>query len=83
MRMVQTSGMELIEFHVGDSATGAPSHGDAIPRGTVRIAGVQVHLACAPGRQDDESSLKYFHAARALIEHVGACATVGEATEFR
>ena len=58
MRVEQTGWMELVEFHVGDSTTGPPRHGDAITGGAVRITRIQVDLACSAGGQQHKSSLE-------------------------
>ncbi len=51
LRVIQAGRVELVEFHIGDAATGAPGHGDAIAGSAVRVAGVQIHLAGATGGQ--------------------------------
>src|ERR1051326_1268439 len=48
-RMIEASGMELDEFHVGDGCAGAISHRHAITSGNVRIGRVKIDLAATPG----------------------------------
>src|SRR5690625_3941714 len=43
--VIQAGRMKLIELHVGDTAAGAPRHGDAVAGRAVWIAGEQVDLA--------------------------------------
>src|SRR5690606_37676602 len=49
--MIEAGGVELVEFHICHATTRSPSHGDAIPTGTIRIAAVEIHLAGAAGCQ--------------------------------
>jgi hypothetical protein len=51
VRVIQAGGMKLHEFQVGDPATGAPGHGDAVAGGRIRVGGVEEHLAGAAGGQ--------------------------------
>ena len=59
VRVVQAGGVKLDEFHVGDPATGAPAHGDAVARRDVGIGGVEINLACAARGQRDMSGRQW------------------------
>ena len=74
--------MELIEFHIGHPAARAPGHGDAVTGGAVGIAGIEVDLAGATGRQDREAGAEGFHMATAAVEDIGAQAAVARLAQF-
>jgi hypothetical protein len=54
-RMVQGSGVELDEFHVGHFNARPKAHGNAVPGGNVRVAGIAVHFAGTTGTKDGNS----------------------------
>ena len=66
--------MELDELHVGHAAAGAPGHGDAVARGHIRVAGVDVDLAGAARGEDHEARTEGVDASGLDIENVGAVA---------
>src|SRR5690606_22532992 len=80
--VIEASGVELVELHVGHPATGAPGHGNAIARCAVRIAGIEVHLAGATGGQYGEASAEGLYMAAATIEDIGAQAAIVLLAEF-
>src|SRR5690242_13690663 len=51
MRMVQTGGMELDEFHVRNAAACTPPHCNPVPRSRVGIGSIKIHLACTTGSE--------------------------------
>ena len=55
MGVIQASWMKLIELHIRHATPGPPSHGDAVTSRTVRVAGIQVDLACAAGGQNNKA----------------------------
>jgi len=73
--VIETGGMELVEFQVACSATCAPRHGDAVAASAVGVAGVQVDLRGTARGQHDEARLKGFDLARVAVEHIGTQAT--------
>ena len=80
--MVETGGMELDEFHVGDAATGSPGHGDAVPGGDVGIAAVEVCFAGAAGGEDGGPRAKGLDASPVAVEDVCPVAPIGLDAEF-
>ena len=69
--MVQAGRMELVEFHVGDTAAGAPGHGDAVTTGGVRITGIQVNLAGAAGGEYHLAGTEGLDALPVAVQHIG------------
>ena len=55
MRVIQTGGMELIEFEIRNTTACAPRHSDAVAARSVRIAGVKIGFTGAAGGQSDEA----------------------------
>src|SRR5690554_880369 len=80
--VIQAGGMELVELQVGHPAACTPGHGDAIPRGAVRVAGVEIHLARAAGSQYGESGAEGLHMTAVAVEDVGAEAAVARQTQL-
>src|SRR5690554_8206713 len=74
--------MELVELQVGHPAACTPGHGDAIPRGAVRVAGVEIHLARAAASLYGESCAEGLHMAAVAVEAVGAEAAVARQTQL-
>ena len=73
----QAGRVELHEFHVGNPAAGAPGHGDAVTRGTVRVARIQIdHVGAAGGEHHGFRRVRV-HAAGVAIEQIGAEGLVG------
>jgi len=68
--------MELHEFHVADFEARAPGHGDAVARGDVGIAGVEVDLAGAAGGQQRVRRAHGEDFVRGPVEEIGADAGV-------
>ncbi len=64
--------MELDKLHVADPGPGPVGHGDAVPRGDVRVAGVEIDLAHPPGGQEGDGSRKGVHFPGLGVEDVGA-----------
>ena len=64
--------MELNEFHIGDSATGAPAHCDTVAGGSVRVGGIEINLVRAAGRQYRVLRRKGQHLVFFLVENVSA-----------
>ena len=75
--MIETGGVKLDEFHVGDPTTGPPGHGDAVSGGDIGIAGVKVCLAGAAGGQDYRPSAERIDVSRLTIEDVCPVTPVG------
>ena len=44
VRVVQAGGVELVELHVGNTATGPPGHGNSVSGSAVRIGSVAIRL---------------------------------------
>ena len=63
--------MKLHELHVGHPATGTPGHGDAIPGGDIRVAGVEIDLAGPAGGDDHEPGEQGLDLAAGLVEDIG------------
>jgi len=42
--MIEASGVELDELHIGHPNTGAVPYGDTVPGGDIRIAGITINL---------------------------------------
>ena len=66
--------MELVEFQVGNPATGAPGHGDAIAAGAIRVAGIEVGLAGPTGGHRHEACLEQFNVSAVTIQDISAVA---------
>src|SRR3989344_9249906 len=77
MRMPQASGVKLNKFHVGHATTGAPGHRDAIAGGGVRIAGVEIYLGGAAGREHRKRRPQGPYPTADLVEHVQPKTTIG------
>ena len=56
--VIEAGGVELDEFHVADPGPGPVGHGDAVARGDVRVAGVEIDLAHPPGGQEGDGGLQ-------------------------
>jgi len=52
VRMIEAGGVELDEFHVGDRRTGPVGDGDAVPRGDVGVARVEIDFPGSPRGED-------------------------------
>jgi hypothetical protein len=72
LRVVETGRVKLHELHVRDPTPGAPGHGDAVASGHIRVAGIEVDLVRASGRQDDEACEIGLDLSGAEIQDVGA-----------
>ena len=70
--MVKAGGVKLIELQVGHPAPRAPGDRDAVATGTVRVRGVAIGLAGAPGCEHDGTCADRLHCAVAGTEQVGA-----------
>ena len=64
--------MKLVEFHIRHPTARSPCHGNAVAGRTVRVARVQVDLACTTSGQNNEPRLKYLHTPSGSIQHIGA-----------
>ena len=69
--VIEAGGVELDEFHVADPGPGPVGHGDAVSRGDVRVAGVEIDLAHPPGGQEGDGGLKGVHLPGQGVEDVG------------
>jgi len=76
VRVIQTGGVELDEFHVGHPAASAPGHGNSVTRGGVRVAGVQINLADAAGGQYGMAGTDSDNLIAGDVEHIGTKAAV-------
>ena len=76
LRVIEAGGMKLHELHVGYSATCAPGHGDAIPGGDIRVAGIEVDLAGPAGSDDHEAGEQRLDLTAGLVEDIGPQAAV-------
>ncbi len=81
LRVIQASGVKLVELKVRHPAAGTPGHGDAVAAGSVRVAGVQVDLGGAARRQDGEARAVRIHFATVAIEHIGTKAALSVQAE--
>ena len=61
LRMIQTGGMELIEFHIRHTATSTPGHGNTVTAGHIRIRCVLIHFARAARGQHNETAADNFN----------------------
>ena len=68
--------MKLDKFHIGDTASGAPGHRNAVSGRAVRIAGIEVNFARTPGRKHYFLCGKHIDVMIAAIECVKALAAV-------
>ena len=68
--VVQAGGVELDEFHIGNSASCAPGHGNAVARGCVGVGGVVVHFARAAASQHNVRAGQREYALRLFIQNV-------------
>ena len=82
MRVVETSWMKLVEFHVGYSTPGTPSHRDAVSRGPVGICSEKIGLAGPARGQHDKTCFEHVDGAGLRVENVGACALVARQAQF-
>ena len=81
--MVETSGMELNELHVGDGSAGAICHGHAVAGGDIRIGGIEINFSAAAGGQQRYGSGEGLDLASRFIEDVNAqTAIVAGQSEF-
>src|SRR5690606_3157420 len=76
LRVVETGRVKLVELHVGDPAAAAPSHGDTVTGGAIRIAGVEIDLAGAARCQYHEARSKQLHMAGGPVQYIGADTTI-------
>ncbi len=72
MGMIETGWMELNELHVGDIGASSPCHGNSIAGRDIRVAGIEVDLAGAPGGNHHGAGPESLNALAAAIENVGA-----------
>ena len=70
--MVETGWVKLDELHVRDPAACAPGHRDPVSRRGVRIRGVEVDLARAPGGEHGVARREADHMVVFDVQHVGA-----------
>jgi hypothetical protein len=80
--VVEAGRVELHEFHVAHPATGAPGHGNAIARGDIRVAGVEIDLAGAARGDHHETGQQGLDLAAGIIEDIGAETAVHPAIQF-
>ena len=80
--VIQAGRMELVEFQVGDPATGAPGHGDAITGGGIGVTGIQINFAGTPGSEHDLRCPKDVYLVGVPIEDIGAQATLDGMPQF-
>ena len=71
-RVVETGGVELDEFHVGDRRPGAVRQRDSVSRGDIGVARVQVHLSRTPGGEYRHVRHEGVDRAGRPVEHIGA-----------
>ena len=69
---MQRGGVKLNEFNIADFRAGAPSHGDAVARGYVRIGSLFVHPSEASGGQQHGPRADCNRFAAGSVEHQGA-----------
>ena len=62
--------MELVELHIGHPAAGTPCHGDTITAGAIRVAAVEVNLACTTCCQYNHLGLEYMNSIAGVVEHI-------------
>ena len=74
--MIEARGVKLHELHVRDSAACAISHRDTVPRGDVRIGGVEVNFAATTGGEQRHGSGEGFHFCGGFIQNVNSQASV-------
>ncbi|SMG62618.1 conserved hypothetical protein [methanotrophic bacterial endosymbiont of Bathymodiolus sp.] len=68
--VVQAGGVELDEFHIGNSASRTPGHGNAVTRGCVGVGGVVVHFARAAASQHNVRAGQGEYALRLFVQNV-------------
>jgi hypothetical protein len=69
--VVEAGRVELDELHVHDGGPRPVGHGDAVSRRDLRVAGVDVDLAAAPGGQQGQRRANPPDLAALLVEQVG------------
>lgn len=74
--MVEASGMELDELHVGDGGTGAIGHGDSVAGRDVGVGGIEVDFAAASGGEEDDGGEEGGDGIGIAVEGVGTEATI-------
>ena len=79
LRMVEAGGVELDELEVGDGRAGAMGHGDAVAGRDVGVRRVEVDLARAAGREDDDLGEKNVHGAAAGVERIASESAISAA----
>ena len=52
-RVVETSGMELNEFHIGNGRAGPPTHGESVAGRRIRIGGIEVGFSATTGGENN------------------------------
>ena len=80
--MVEAGRVKLDEFHIGNTGSGAPCHGDAVSGRDIRIAGVQIDLAGAPSCDGDVSGPEGFHSLGQAIQDISAKHTLLGSANF-
>ncbi|CAI8828920.1 hypothetical protein EMIT0P291_10693 [Pseudomonas sp. IT-P291] len=76
LRVIQASGVELIELQVRHPAARAPGHGDAIAAGAVGVTGVQVNLGRTTGGENHKTGAIGVDFAGTAIEHISTEAAI-------
>ena len=75
-RVIEASGMKLVELQVGDPAAGTPGHGNTITTRGVRIAGIEVDFAGATGCKDHAAGCEGFNVILSPVEDIGPQAAI-------
>jgi len=77
LRVVEAGRVELDELHVPDRSSGAIGHGDPVTRRHVGVAGIQVHLAGAAGREQRRPGADRVDPSGLEVERIDAPAAGG------
>ncbi len=77
VRVIQGGGVKLHELHVGNGRPGTIGHGDPVTGSDIGIAGIEIDLAGAPGRQHGNRCAEGLDRAAGDVEYVGAETVVG------
>ena len=68
--VIQTGGVKLDEFHVGNVGPGPVGDGHPVAGGDIRVAGIEIDLAGAAGGQQDDGGNEGVDLTGVLIEDV-------------
>ena len=80
--VIQACWVELIEFHVRDTASCPPRHGNPVSGGTVRIRCIAIGLGGTTGSNHRESCPEQLHMVVFKIQDIGTDTSVSRQRQF-